>query len=190
MPGRKVNNRSRNLVGKRIYRLEADDWGDFSEPAEHAWHYAEFELLLRRLDTVQFVELLGEMIEEEVFTISWVNRQLERDGLGFRYTRAGGLVVELLAVTELEALAEAQPMSAWHGNIRLLLERMETAAASSDHSALIHASATVFETLAKEVVGISTVQDQTLKSFFDRYRKDSGLPPAGTYPPERTLTGS
>jgi hypothetical protein len=30
--------------------------------------------------------------------------------------------------------------------------------------------------MAKDVVGIPSVQGQTLKNFFDRYRKDSNLP--------------
>lgn len=169
-------NRSRNLVGETIYVLEADDWGDFSIPAEHAWHFAEFELLFRRLNTIQFAELLGELIEDQLFRLSWVNRQLERDGLGFQFRDDENLVVEMRTVAEIKALAETHPV--WHDNIRLLVDRMEVAVKTSDHSALLHASASVFETLAKQVVGIPTVQTQTLKSFFDRYRKDSGLPTA------------
>jgi hypothetical protein len=45
-----------------------------------------------------------------------------------------------------------------------------------DYAGVLHASASAFETLAKIVVDLSTVQDQTLASFFERYRKDSALP--------------
>jgi len=169
-------NRSRSLAGDTIYVLEADDWGDFAIPAEHAWHFAEFELLFRRLDTIQFAELLGELIEEQVFKTSWVNKQLEADGLGFQFQADKKLVIEMRTAAEIEALAKSHPV--WHQNIRLLVDRMESAAKTSDHAAVLHASASVFETLAKEVVGTPTVQTQTLKSFFDRYRKDSGLPVA------------
>lgn len=169
-------NRSRNLAGDTIYVLEADDWGDFTIPAEHAWHFAEFELLFRRLDTIQFAELLGELIEEQLFKAGWVNKRLEEDGLGFQFRADTKLVVEMRTAAEIEILAKAHPV--WHSNIRLLVDRMEAAAKSADHAAVLHASASVFETLAKEVVGIPTVQTQTLKSFFDRYRKDSGLPAA------------
>jgi hypothetical protein len=48
----------------------------------------------------------------------------------------------------------------------------------STQPTLLHASASIFETMAKDVVDIQTVQDQTLKSFFDRYRKNSTLPDA------------
>lgn len=63
-----------------------------------------------------------------------------------------------------------------HPNIQILFNRMDDALKRDDYSGVLHSSASIFETLAKEVVGIPTVQDQTLKSFFDRYRKDSTLP--------------
>jgi hypothetical protein len=63
-----------------------------------------------------------------------------------------------------------------HPNIVTLLQRMDDAVKRKDYAGVLHSSASIFETLAKEVVGISSVQNQTLKSFFERYRKDSGLP--------------
>ena len=53
---------------------------------------------------------------------------------------------------------------------------MDDALKRKDYAGVLHSSASIFETLAKEVVGISSVQNQTLKSFFERYRKDLGLP--------------
>ena len=35
-----------------------------------------------------------------------------------------------------------------------------------------------FETLAKDIIGIESIKDQTLGSFFEKYRKESKLPPA------------
>jgi hypothetical protein len=64
-----------------------------------------------------------------------------------------------------------------HPNIIVLLERMDDALLRSDYAGVLHASASVFETVAKEIVGIPTVQDKTLKQFFDRYKNDSSLPP-------------
>jgi hypothetical protein len=63
-----------------------------------------------------------------------------------------------------------------HPNIAVLMGRMNDAFARDDYAGVLHASASIFETMAKDVVGIPSVQNQTLKSFFDRYRKDSTLP--------------
>jgi hypothetical protein len=63
-----------------------------------------------------------------------------------------------------------------HANITVLLERMESNLGRDDYAGVLHCSASIFETMAKDIVGIPTVQNQTLKSFFDRYRKDSALP--------------
>ena len=73
--------------------------------------------------------------------------------------------------TELQAMLERG-----HPNISSLVRRMNHALTKGDYSAVLHSSASIFETLAKVVVGIPSIQDQTLKSFFDRYRKDSTLP--------------
>jgi hypothetical protein len=68
------------------------------------------------------------------------------------------------------------PVGGQHPNITVLLERMETALGREDYAGVLHASATILETLAKDVVGTTAVQDQTLGSFFERYRRDSLLP--------------
>jgi len=63
-----------------------------------------------------------------------------------------------------------------HPNVRKLVSRMEESLESGDYAAVLHSSASVFETMAKEVIGIESVQDETLGSFFQRYRNDSTLP--------------
>jgi hypothetical protein len=63
-----------------------------------------------------------------------------------------------------------------HANITTLVERMESDLDRDDYAGVLHCSASIFETMAKDIVGIPAVQNQTLKSFFDRYRKDSALP--------------
>jgi hypothetical protein len=63
-----------------------------------------------------------------------------------------------------------------HQNIQVLLDRMDDTLRRNDYSGVLHASVSIFETMAKDVVGLPTVENKTLKSFFDRYRKDSSLP--------------
>lgn len=63
-----------------------------------------------------------------------------------------------------------------HPNIQVLIGRMDDALRRDDYPGVLHSSASIFETLAKDVIGIPSIQDQTLKSFFERYRKDSALP--------------
>ncbi|MBJ8085163.1 hypothetical protein JDS82_29150, partial [Bacillus cereus group sp. N14] len=63
-----------------------------------------------------------------------------------------------------------------HPNIRKLIQRIENAHSTEDYSGVLHASASVFETLAKDVVGLATVENQTLGGFFGGYRNRSNLP--------------
>lgn len=64
----------------------------------------------------------------------------------------------------------------YHPNLTVLINRMEAALERNDYANVLHASASIFETMAKNIVGIPQVQEQTLKAFFQRYRKDSNIP--------------
>lgn len=63
-----------------------------------------------------------------------------------------------------------------HPNVSLLLKRMTTALENDDPSGVLHASASIFETIAKNIINIDSIQDRPLGAFFGRYRIDSTLP--------------
>ena len=105
-----------------------------------------------------------------------VNKCLEEEMASFRFTGSReerNIGVEVFSIEKLEKEAT---VPGEHPNVRLLVARMEEALKREDYSAVLHSSASVFETLAKDIVGIPEVQDQTLGSFFDRYKKYSQLP--------------
>ncbi|MBD1915611.1 MULTISPECIES: hypothetical protein [Cyanophyceae] len=167
-------NRSRTLAGKTIYVLSANDWGDY-ENFEYAWHNGEFELCLRRLDTPGLIELLCETLEHGWLDASTLNQSLEQEDSSFRFRQEhGDLAVDVFSIEQLE---EDAPDVGEHPNIRVLVKRMDTGLESKDYSAVLHASASIFETLAKHIVGTSSIQNQSLGSFFARYQRDSQLPP-------------
>jgi hypothetical protein len=165
-------NKSRNLAGLPVYVLESDSDGYF-HPAENAWHNGEFQLVFRRLSTIQFIEFIGDLIKDRYFEKNEVNEYLEKDNVSFRFemNENGELAVVVFPLDKVES--ESPPE---HENIRVVARRMDDALKQDDYAGVLHASAVIFETMAKDIVGISTVQNQTLKSFFERYRKDSLLP--------------
>lgn len=166
-----IVNKSRNLVGLPIHVLTGYIEG-YEYPTAEAWHSGEFMLIFRRLDAVQFAELVCELIDEGFFTVDQINHLLERDGLSFRIqSKPEGIEVRVFPIQELKSIVE----TTGHHNIRYLISRMDNALSRGDYAEVLHASACVFETMAKDIVGISTIQDQTLKSFFERYRKESLL---------------
>jgi hypothetical protein len=168
-------NMSRTISGGKIYVLEADDMGDYW-PQDRIYHDGEFKLIFRRLSTAELAEFLCDLIEQDYFGIEEINDLMEKDGASFRFfeSHRADVGVEVMPLKELE---EKEPV-AEHVNIRVLVHRMDTAREAEDYAGVLHASASIFETLAKDIVGIATVQDKTLKGFFDRYRKDSALPDA------------
>jgi hypothetical protein len=168
-------NMSQTISGGNIYVLEADDMGEYW-PQERIYHDGEFKLIFRRLSTAEFAEFVCDLIEQDYLDLDEVNNLMEKDGVSFRFMENyhNKVAVEVIPLKELE---DKDPV-AEHGNIRLLVHRMVSAFEAEDYAAVLHASASIFETLAKDIVGIPTVQDKTLKSFFDRYRNDSSLPDA------------
>ncbi|MBD2251940.1 hypothetical protein [Nostoc parmelioides] len=165
-------NKARSFIGLPIYVLESDIMGEY-EPQEYAWHNGEFELLLRRFNTTEIVEFLGFLIEEGFFTVEEINDLLVKDGLSFYFERT---IIDKIKVclTPLDDISEQEERE--HPNIRVLVRRMEDALKREDCAGVLHTSASIFETLAKDIIGIPSVQNQTLKSFFERYRNDSKLP--------------
>lgn len=179
-----VINMSLNIQGKPIFVLEGDDWGHF-EPPIHAWNNGEFHLIFRRLDTPQFIEFLGDLIEREYFAIKQINALLEKEGSSFRYAykNAGTsteLRVDVLSIKEMEDLIEAANSEsdgpAPHDNIRVLISRAEDALARKDAAGVLHTCASIFETLAKDIIGDPKIENQPLGGFFAKYRKNSSLP--------------
>ena len=170
----------RNVLNLPLYELEAED-GEYYYPAEYGWHNSQIELAFRIPNTVQLVEILADLIEEGVLNEAEVNETLEENNLSFRFklyedisSDARDVQVEIFSIEELNELLKEDLNE--HPNIRLLISRMDDALKRNDYSAVLHASASIFETLAKEITGIPSVQNKTLASFFDRYKNDSSLP--------------
>ncbi|MDD4102910.1 MAG: hypothetical protein PHU80_09830, partial [Kiritimatiellae bacterium] len=169
-----VINRSRTIAGETIYVLEADGDGNFY-PQEYAWHNGEMELVFRRLSTPTFADFIAELAQDGFLDECKVNELLEKEGASFRLKRKTRFAVDTTVSVEvfsLEALDKSERDADTHPNIRVLVRRMDTALNAGDFAGVLHASASIFETLAKIVVAQPTLENKTLKSFFDRYRKD------------------
>lgn len=167
-------NTARTVLGLPIYRLEPDDMGMYMSE-EFGWHSAETELIMRRPDTAQLVEILGDMLQQGMLELGAVNDILSGDNSSIRFVATGfdeDISINILSDAEIEEDGDTDE----HPNIRVLVGRMETAFEQKDYAGVLHASATVFETLAKLVVGNPKVEDQTLGGMFEGYRKRSELP--------------
>ena len=156
-------------MDRRIYVLEPDDWGNY-EMQEYAWHTGELEAIMRRPGTAQLVETFADLIAEGWIRCAQVNSILETDRCGVQFHEHGDEV----EVVEIPVL-EANPAPDKHASIRQLFERMDRAMQDKDWSLVLHTGASIFETLAKLVVLLPTIQDKSLGSFFDAYRKHSKL---------------
>jgi hypothetical protein len=169
-----IINLSNTVLARTIYVLQSDDDGAFHD-AEYAWHDSNFFLAVRRLDTIQFIEFAGDLLKKEILGIDFLNESLTKEGASFIFTNlADSFGIKIYSLSELEE----EDFDTEHVNIRLLILRMEHSLESKDYSSLLHASASVFETMAKEVINSDSIQDEPLGGFFEKYRKASMLPSA------------
>lgn len=170
-----VINRARTIAELPIAVLESDDLGEYMLQ-EYAWHRSEFELCVRRLNSVQFIEFVAEIVEDRWLDLEVANSLLIKANtsviLEWDDSFDQRLLVHVHPVADLNADLEQDHRA----NVRTLVARLDRELAAGDHSAVLHCSAVIFETVAKDVVGIPTVANQTLGGFFDRYRADSSLP--------------
>lgn len=167
-------NVARSVLGMPIYRLEPDDWGIYMNE-EWGWHFAETELVMRRPDTAQLVETLADFLQQGMLNVSSVNGILAADNASVRFEVSGmddNISIRFLSDSEIEEEAD-EPQ---HPNIRVLTVRMESAFEQKDYAGVLHASATIFETLAKLTFNNPSVENQTLAGMFEGYRKRSELP--------------
>lgn len=169
-----IINLSNTVLARKIYVLQSDDDGAFHD-AEYAWHDSNFFLAIRRLDTIQFIEFVGDLLVKKILNIDFLNQSLKRENASFIFVQSNDkLNVKVYSLSELDK----ETFDTEHPNIRLLVSRMELALENKDFTNLLHASANIFETMAKDVVNVESVQNQTLAGFFERYRNDSKLPTA------------
>jgi hypothetical protein len=174
-------NIANQVLGKPIYVLDGGDWGEY-HAAEHAWHHGQRELIMRVPSTSELAEILADYLQRGMMRLQQVNEILSYYNCGFRFKDigkddVGGFerVKITVEITAEDAIPDAD-LSKEHPNVRKLVARMDAAVAAKDFPGVLHASASVFETLAKDVMQTPTVNNQTLASFFDGYRKKSSLP--------------
>lgn len=167
----RIINKANTVLGRPIYVLEMADW-DY-QPSEYAWHNGEFALVMRRPDTAQLTEILVDLIEDEALGMRDVNAILEADGSGIRIKDDDGETV--VTLIDLGELSGAPTDAGEHVNVRKLFERMDRAMQDSDWSLVLHTAASIFETVAKQVVSNPNVQNQSLGGWFSQYRKHSLL---------------
>jgi hypothetical protein len=174
----RVVNIARAPMGLPVYVL--DSGGDESyQPVEHAWHFGELELAMRRPPTPELSEVLADLVAAGCLSAVDVNSILEEDRASFR-VKTSRASREDVADVRVEVLSdeeiESAPVDDEHPNVRALIRRMDVMLVNKDWPGVLHASASVFETIAKSVVNLSGVNNQSLGGFLSRYRKDSRLP--------------
>lgn len=164
----RIINIARQVENLPLYKLESYD--NYYEPAEKAWHFAEIELITRRPDTITFIEIICDLIDENLIDCSDVNDIFNKDGSNIYF-----ISDKNEAAFEITNEIEDDDISSELPNIKRLIKRMDTLYNDEDFSGVLHSSASIFEVLAKDVISNPNIENKSLGSFFDSYKKRSSL---------------
>lgn len=167
----RIINIARQIEGLSLYRSESDGDG-YYVPQEKAWHFGKLELIPRRPETKDLIEILCDLIQEDLIPIKEVNNIFSENNSKIIFIKkSGNTQVEIENVNSVPD----EDIKSEHPNIRKLVNRMEILFNAQYYSGVLHTSASVFETLAKDVIQKPTIEDKPLGSFFESYKKHSKL---------------
>lgn len=119
--------------------------------------------------------MLADYIENGLLDHLDINEILTEENCSVKYETNGFEGNVRVIIQSIDEIRENNDHNN-HPNIRLLVNRMENSLSNKDYSGVLHASASIFETLAKKIVDKPSVQNQSLGSFFEAYKKGSKLP--------------
>ncbi|MEM7738335.1 MAG: hypothetical protein AAF267_21370, partial [Deinococcota bacterium] len=169
-----LTNLARRIQGRPVREIWMHESGDDVENS--AMHENEFWGALTPLNTPQFVEFMIEVMDDNWLEVDLVNQLLRKENLSFQFLQSQESTSKRKSVSvkiiPLEVIQEAIPNA--HENISVLVGRMNLLLDNADYSGVLHASASAFEVLAKEVCG-DLVDNKPLGKFFKTYREKSQL---------------
>lgn len=167
----KFINIERNIKNQKIYVLTADRDGEYSI-YDYAWHSSYIENLSTSLDTIPYIELVADFIENRLLNHSEINHILESENCSFWYDYDEEVVVKIKPFSENSQRRLADETV----NIRTMIDRMEKQLSGNDYPGVVHSSAVIFETLGKEVIGTEYVKNKTFGQIREDYKKMTNLP--------------
>lgn len=168
----RIINIARQVEGKTIYQLEPDNDGCYLRE-EYAWHYGELELITKRQSTVHLVETICDLINEELIPEVIINEIFSENNIGIKINKRKSDIDLIIP----DIATDTSFFNSEHPNIRQLVNRMDVLFIENDFPGVLHASACIFEVLAKDIINSDPIENKPLGSFFELYKKRSKLPP-------------
>jgi len=167
----RIINIARTIEGLPLYVLESDGDGYYL-PAEKAWHFGELEIIPKRQNTIELIETLCDIADENIIPTEEINAIFENDNSKFIIENNHNIIE--INIIECKDIPD-DDIKSEHPNIRKLIERMEFMYSNNDFAGVLHSSATIFETLAKDLLKNPSIENKSFGGFFTSYRNKSKL---------------
>jgi hypothetical protein len=168
----RVINLSHHITGEPVYYVP-EELADVADQTTFENIRSMVELVFVGITTRQSIEVIGDFITEGIFDCKEINSLLEQNRQSIRFeidSKKSILRVHLLPESDItEESSDEIP------NVRTLFDRMKDAFEREDYGAVLHTSASVFETLMKDQLQLSR-NGGTLDSMIEPYSRVLHLP--------------
>lgn len=164
-------NIAHQVLGKVIVEIPLSDESVFYDSITGASVRSMIEGIVAGISAREYFEIVGDFICEGIFTLDEVNKMLEKNDSSVRYY----LKDETLKISFSYKEDSADEIDRV-ANVGTLFNRIESAMERADYAEVLHASASIFETIMRDVMNIpgnKMTFDSMMKNGF---KEKSGLP--------------
>lgn len=156
--GLRFVNMKETVLGKRITEPVFDEFGESLSSSLTMFVISSVENIFNGLETSEIVELLFDYIQSNLIQTNYINNIFKEYEIPilFQTDRQDHLRIEV------ESLKENSVSEQEHSNIKKLISRMDRDFANDDYTGVLHSSASIYETLVKDISRDPKIQNMSL----------------------------
>lgn len=166
----KILNIANFIKGKILEDVEPFDESDSWHSLLEAYIEAKFMDTFSSMNTLDFIDFIGELINEKYITIEVANEIFEKDNMGITFIDDDDFIS-----IEIDSIPKTKTVTEEHESMMQLCERVDDGIIREDGGGVLHTISSIYELLAKRVSG-KLKGNSLSKKGFEQYKEHSKLP--------------
>ena len=170
--GLRYINMKETIQGKRITEPVFDEYGESLSSVLTMYVISSIENIFNGLETYEIMELLFDYIQANLIEATYINNIFNEYEIPilFQTDWQNHLSIEVESI-EGNSVSEQE-----HSNIKKLMSRMDRDFADDDYTGVLHASASIYETLVKDISQDPKIQNKSLGQILNNPKISLNIP--------------
>ena len=170
--GLRYVNMKETILGKRITEPVFDDYVESLTESLTLYVISSIENIFNNLELYEIVELLFDYIQADLININSVNNIFKEYEVPVLFEQDWRNHLSI----KTENLKDIPILENEHPNVKKLISRMDSSFANDDYTGVLHASASVYETLVKDISGEPKFQKMSLGQILNDSQFSLNIP--------------